>query len=101
MGVFLAAGKLLNERDTERALKLWLHFDAPEHAAILEHLKRSVVDGTWSDARHTPMPTSYLASKAWTRIGPGRILPRPPQKESKAESALRRDCAERFRQGER
>jgi hypothetical protein len=87
IGVLLAAGKLLNERDIERARKLWLNFDAPEHAAILEHLKRSVMDGTWSDARHTPMPASYLGSKAWTRIGPGRVLSRLPQARSKGESA--------------
>ena len=100
IGVFLAAGKKLNKLDNARALKLWRNFNAPEHAAILEHLKRSVVDGTWSDALHTPMPASYLASKAWTRIGPGRVLPHPPQKESKVETAIRR-AAERFRQGAR
>ena len=100
IGIFLAAGKLLNDRDAERALKVWLNVDAPEHPAILELLKRSVVDGTWSDARHTPMPASYLGSKAWTRIGPGRVLPHPPRSETKFDNALRR-AGERFRRGER
>ena len=100
IGVFLAAGKKLNKLDNERARKLWLHFDAPEHGRILEHLKRSVTDGTWSSERYIPMPANYLESKAWTRIGPGRVLPLPPRSESKTESALRR-AAERFRQGER
>jgi hypothetical protein len=98
VGVFLAAGKKLNERDIERALKLWLNSDPPEHAVILEHLKRSVVDGTWSDARYTPMPASYLESKAWTRTGPSRVLPRPPKSE--ADSGIRKAAA-RFRRGER
>ena len=100
IGVFLAAGKPLNEIDNERARKLWLKFDAPEHGRILEHLKRSVTDGTWSDALHTPMPNNYLRSKAWTRVGPGRVLPLPPKSESKAENAQRR-AAERFLRGER
>jgi hypothetical protein len=100
MGVFLAAGKKLNERDIEKALRLWLNFEVPEHAVILEHLKRSVTDGTWSGPEYTPMPASYLASQAWTRRGPDRILPKPPRSESKAESAIRR-AAERFRRGER
>ena len=100
IGVFLAAGKKLNDRDVERARKLWRNFNAPEHAAILEHLKRAVVDGTWSSERYIPMPASYLESKAWTRIGPGRVLKRPPQQESKAESAQRRAEA-RFLRGER
>ncbi len=89
MGIFLAAGKLLNDRDKERALKLWLNFEAGEHATILEHLKRSVTDGTWSDARYTPMPASYLESKAWSRIGPGRILPRTLA-QTRAENAQQR-----------
>ena len=46
-------------------------------AAILEHLKRSVTDGTWSSERYIPWPASYLESKAWTRIGPGRVLTAP------------------------
>ena len=100
IGVFLAAGKSLNDRDVERARKLWLKFDAPEHGRILEHLKRSVTDGTWSDALHTPMPDNYLRSKAWTRVGPGRVLPLPPKSESKAENA-QRPAAERFLRGER
>ena len=98
--VFMAAGKVVNDRDNELAFRLWLNFDAQDHAVILAHLKRAVMDGTWSSERYTPMPASYLASKAWTRIGPGRVLPRPPRSESKAESAIRR-AGERFRQGER
>jgi len=98
IGVFLAAGKKLNNVDIERALKLWLNFDAQEHVVILEHLKRSVRDGTWSDELHTPMPRRYLQSMAWTRVGPGRVLPHPPRSE--AESAQRR-AEDRFSRRQR
>jgi hypothetical protein len=92
LGIFLAAGKLLNERDNDKALESWLRFEPAEHDIILAHLKRAVSDGTWSDAKHTPFPASYLASEAWRRRGPGRLLPSPRTKGEMAQQ----EAARRF-----
>ena len=88
IGVFLAAGKLLNDRDLEKACRRWQDFEPAEHAVILAHVKQCVSDGTWSDARHTPIPRNYLDTEAWTRRGPGRILPDAPRSRAEHGQAL-------------
>ena len=82
LGVFLAAGKKLNKLDNERARKLLsLLRCALEHGRILEHLKRSVTDGTWSSDTlgiRRCQPTIW-SRRHGTRIGPGRVLLLPPR----------------------
>jgi hypothetical protein len=95
IGIFLAAGKLLNEKDNAKALQLWLRFEPTEHAIILGHLKQAVSDSTWSDATHTPVPVSYLASEAWRRRGPGRLVRSARTKGDVAQQ----EAARRFMEG--
>lgn len=75
IGMFIAAGKAMNEIDIGNALKVWLNSDPPEHEVICADVARKLQDGTWSDAQHTPMPRRYLENKEWTRKSAGRILP--------------------------
>ena len=75
IGMFIAAGKAMNEIDIEAALKLWLNSEPPEHDDICGDVERKLRDGTWSDARHTPMPKRYLEGKEWTRKAIPRVLP--------------------------
>lgn len=74
-GVFFAAGRALNDRDIENALRVWLNYDDPVHRWCLDDVRKKTTDGTWSDARHTPYPANYLKQTPWTRIGGHRALP--------------------------
>lgn len=88
IGIFLAAGKALNDRDIERALRGWLNMEEPEQLICIDHIKQACLDGEYSDARHTPYPHNYLRDKPWTRRGlGGRILPTTNKASTKHQAA--------------
>jgi len=72
---FFAAGRALNDRDVECALRVWLNYGEEIHEWCVADVKSKTTDGTWSDARHTPYPANYLKQTPWTRVGGQRLLP--------------------------
>jgi hypothetical protein len=84
-GLFVAAGVGLNDRDKEKALRLWLNYERPEQEEITRWVV-SEMKATWTDAKHTPRPHSALESQGWKRrtkrrtiLAPGPVVARPTE----------------------
>jgi len=77
--LFVAAGLALNDRDKEKALRLWLNYERPEHEEIIRWVVAEMKE-TWTDAKHTPRPHSALESQGWRRRAVERIIPKPKQR---------------------
>lgn len=75
-GLFVAAGKELNEQDKADALRLWLNFEEDEHKQIISWVVTQMKT-KWRNADYTPMPRSCLEKKGWTRVAAERIVPNP------------------------
>lgn len=81
ISIFLVGGKLLNERDTEKALRIWLSLGWEEKLQAIRSIEEIVQQ---RDATFVPLPANHLTDKPWTRRGPGRMIPEP-RKRSAAE----------------
>jgi hypothetical protein len=78
-GLFVLAGVALNDRDKERALRLWLNYERPEQEEIVQWVVAEM-KATWTDTKHTPRPHSALESQGWNRRAAQRIIPTPKQR---------------------
>ncbi|TXH41276.1 MAG: hypothetical protein E6Q97_37905 [Desulfurellales bacterium] len=90
IGLSMAAGKQYSEGQVMLALRDWLSYGDDEKLMIFEDYKRKCFDGTWSDARHTPLVGNYLKTGAWKPRGTGvRILPvvKPMSKSDESQHA--------------
>lgn len=83
--LFVLAGKALGDRDQEKALRLWLNFDALEHQRIILWAVNQA-KSVWSSERYTPMPVSALESKGWLRVAAERLIPDPRPKSATDEA---------------
>lgn len=89
IGVFLAAGKHLNETDIGHALRQWVSIEPDERSLALHDIRTRAI-GT--SAQYIPLPVNHLTKKPWTRRGPGRLMPEPvpPKPKSRGEIAQER-----------
>ncbi len=94
--VFVRAGKPLNDRDKEKALRKWLCYDEPEQLRIIEWVMRQALT-VWRDPHHTPSPYNALESNGWTRKAEPRSIPTADEKDLEAIRLFR----ERQRHGKR
>lgn len=73
VGLFLAAGKPINERDLELTRARWFEFSFDDqiraYRAAREQLLRTL------EPRFIPLPANFLRAKSWTRSAPKRTLP--------------------------
>lgn len=90
IGVFLAAGKPLNDRDLEKALREWLSMDAGNRAQA--QLSAVQVCGAADSQNFIPLPVNHLVGRAWTRRAPERVLPvtKPPSKAQRGQDEAER-----------
>lgn len=89
-GLFVAAGVALNDRDKERALRLWLNYETPEQEEIVQWVVGEM-KATWTDTKHTPRPHSALESEGWKRRAAQRIIPTPKQRgRSRGDEVIER-----------
>lgn len=65
-GVFLAAGKALNQPDMHRAAEVWRHLPLSDRLGATQHA-RQICQAT-EDPKFIPLPVNHLQSQAWTRI---------------------------------
>lgn len=82
IGLYLAAGKALNEQDLAEGLREWLSLEMPDQLAAFRHLQTEALR---SEARFLMFPANYLRKRPWTRVGPGRVL--PLQKRTRVDDA--------------
>ncbi len=81
LGVFLAAGRPLNDEDAQLAHRLWRQMPIEERIAAGRHAIKMCVETV---TEFLPLPVNHLRGKAWTRVAPPRTLPyRPPLGNSK------------------
>jgi hypothetical protein len=73
--IFEEAGKALNEVDKRKALAIFISLDSDTQQAAFNDARTKSQDGTWPDARLTPMPFNHLVGASWTRISKPRTLP--------------------------
>lgn len=81
IGVFLAAGVKLSDRDRDKAARGtgnvpgFFSFDAAEQQRIVEY---AIEKAKGTSARFMGFPVNMLDRREWARDGPGRVLPAPP-----------------------
>lgn len=95
LGVFLFAGKALNDADIQDALRNWLSLDVADRILAFQHIQSVARE---NEAQFVPMPANHLRRKPWTRRGPGRLLPEP-RKQSRAEIGQAKAAAEFLAEG--
>ncbi len=89
--IFLRAGVAMNERDKEKALRLWLDFENDEHQLIVADAIQRLKSGFWRNM--IPLPANHLSSQAWRRTAQPRTIPIVQQKsaaENSSDEAKRR-----------
>ena len=75
MGVFLAAGVAMNQRDIENCQWKFLPLDLETKRFIVADVKAKATNGTWPSADKTKRPWNYLDGNEWTRKAIPRALP--------------------------
>ena len=95
LGVFLFAGKALNDADIQDALRNWLSLDVADRILAFQHIQSVARE---NEAQFVPMPANHLRKKPWTRRGPGRLLPEP-RKQSRVEIGQAKAAAEFLAEG--
>lgn len=80
--LFVEAGVSLNDRDREKAARLWLHYEPPEHNVIIAWVVAQM-KGAWSSAQYTPRPARALESEGWKRQAATRTIPSLAPQESR------------------
>ncbi len=75
--IFEDAGKGLNDKDKENALKLWLNFEPPTHRRIIDWARVQIAE-RWTEERFTPMPAKVLRDEGWTRVALTKPEPAKP-----------------------
>ena len=98
IGLFLSAGKPLNERDINLAKSRWKSLSIGDKRAAFkvarDQLQRTI------EVEFIPLPVNFLTAKAWTREGVARTLPvvKPEKKNKRAseqEAMIQRVLNER------
>ncbi len=74
-GIFVAAGKALNEVDKRKYMHEWLSIQRDEQELAYLDAQRKALEGIWPSAKMTPYPVNHLRDKAWTRESRERTLP--------------------------
>lgn len=74
-GLFVEAGKPLNDRDKEAALKVWLNLKDSDQPEVIAWVKMQLID-RWTQEKYTPMPVKVLRDEGWKRVA----QPRQPVK---------------------
>lgn len=87
IGIFLAAGKKLNQSDLTKGLRQWLSLETAEQLAAVRDIEATA---RTREAEFIQFPVNHLKDRPWTRVGPERILPEP------SRSAAAQDEAERL-----
>jgi hypothetical protein len=90
--IFIAAGKAVNNRDEERALRKFLSFNRDNQIAALADAQQKSTDGTWPNEHLTPNPFNHLSGESWTRVAAKRTL---PTHEKKTPGQAKYDAAKK------
>jgi hypothetical protein len=73
VGLFVSAGKPLNERDINLAKSRWKELSLADKRAAFrvarDQLQRTI------EPEYIPLPANFLTAKPWTRTGEARSLP--------------------------
>jgi len=72
-GLFIAAGKPLNQADMVRAQMQWSRLDVGQRFSALADAEQQLM--RTREARFIPLPDNYLAGRPWTRTALPRTLP--------------------------
>ncbi len=93
IGIFLAAGKPLNDRDLEKTLRIWLGM--PTEAKLQATSDAEAMCRSASSHEHIKFPFNHLSDHPWTRKAPERVLPydKPLSKSEQAHA----DATRRFK----
>lgn len=91
IGVFLGAGKALNERDVMFACREWVNLTPAEQQMAHQDALRAVREA--SSAQYVPMPRNHLVARGWTRKAvPGA---RPMSKAEQLDAEVSRIMREK------
>jgi hypothetical protein len=85
--LFVRAGKALNDRDKELALRVWLNFQPEEHRQIIRWTAEQM-GNRWSDAWHTPLPVNNLKGEGWKRVAETRTVRGPEAASDRAVKSI-------------
>lgn len=97
-GIFVAAGKPLNEVDMRRAAMQWVSMTEEDRRGALLDARRTCVLA--SSAHFVPFPINHLLARGWTRVALVRTLPtlRPADiKAGERDIEAKRLLSERLR----
>lgn len=94
MEIFTRAGVAMNDRDREKALKLWLNYEIETHRLIVADVVSRIKSGYWQD--RIPLPANYLSGEPWTRTAQPRTI--PIAKAKSAAEAASDEAKRRFRE---
>jgi hypothetical protein len=83
IGLFLAAGKAINDRDLILAEKRWTALPLPDQLSALKTAKYQLEHT--ADEHFIPLPQNFLGAKPWTRAAPPRSLPAIHPKTDRAK----------------
>lgn len=82
MGLFVAAGKPMNDGNVIRAQAAWSRLTQADKIRAFQDAERQLIRTL--DPRWMPFPENYLAARSWTRTAPARSLPYIDPKTDKA-----------------
>lgn len=75
LGIFVAAGVAMNERDRIRCAQMWVSIAIEDQRKIVPDVLKKSTDGSWPTASKTRRPWNYLEGQEWTRTAMPRALP--------------------------
>lgn len=81
-GLFLAAGKPMNEGNMIQAQARWSCLTPQDKACAIADAERQLI--RTKETRFMPFPENYLAARPWNRTAPSRTLPYIDPKTDKA-----------------
>jgi len=94
-GLFVAAGKALNDQDRKKAFKEFLKIKPENHPEVLRWVFDQI-QTTWTDPRYTPFPHRALETEGWKRIAEPRIIPVRTAKQDAAVQMLEDQLTEQL-----